>query len=305
MSIEIKQQKLHEIIMEHLIHFDFIDSCYVEAITCLIEVADTDETALFYLATLSIVDCLSLNVDSILARIEQMEALSAEAKKWEINPYEALKLIYLKTKGIKLANDDVLKKIEILKKAETDFIYEELPTVKETLNYLLTFLVNLFYGNQIEATKITKTILNRHPKIFKRRTSFSVYLLNLLAAANARTNPGKKTDQMEKILTDLFDDEMKRVNPTLYAQSLLLLLKAEQSKNKKDFTKALCYAEECMKIYQRNDLAINLLLTYDVFIAVYKAMENIDKVTEYYDLKLGLLDDKQAELPMFKSPPII
>lgn len=303
---EIREQQLHKLLMKQFIHFDFIDSYYKDAVKCLIEVADSPEIELYYHAILSIFDCLSLNQSKILKRLEKMEDLKCEAKNWDINPYEAIKLIYLRIKDVAITQNYTLQKIE-------DFKYgskingakeKELPDMKQVISYLLVFMVNLFYGSPLEATKIISAIVREHPKLMKTRKFFSIYLLNLMAQACARTNPSKKTDQMEKILTQLYADET-RVNPTLYAQSVFLSLKAEQSKNRKDYAAALQYAHECIKIYKRNDLAINELFTYNLIIGIYKELKDYEKVEEYSYHKLNLLDSKQVNVPVFKSTSFI
>lgn len=298
---EIKNQQLHALLMRSLIHFDFIDSCYKEAINCLIDVADNEEIALTYHTILAIFDCLSLNQEQLNYRLAKIEELGHEASKWDINPSEIIKLVLYKIKGIPVTDNEVFSKIEDFKSGKDITINElEFPNIKQVLGYLHIFVINLFYGDAIEATKIVKAILNKHPKLVKTRKLFSIYLLNLMAQASARTNPGKKTDQMENILTRLYADGSK-VNPTLYATSILLAFKAEQSKNKKDYQRALAYAEECVKIYKRNDLAVNEIFTYNLIINIYNEVNDFEKAEEYTYYKLNLLDQKGADSQLFRA----
>ena len=297
---EIKSQKLHALLIRNLIHFDFLDSFYKDAINCLIEVVDTESTSLFYNTILAILDCLSLDQERILERMEIMEGLVNARKSWTVDPYEIVKLIYLKIKGIALSHDETLQQIENFKNNEGILNHGDdvLPGTKETINYLLILMVNLFYGSPKEATKIISAIMTQYPKLKKTRKFFSIYLLNILAQANARINPGDKTDQMEEILTSVFADNEKS-NLTLYVQSILLSLKAEQSNNRKEYAMALKYAEECLAIYKRNNLAINALYTYKLIINIYKAMGNETKATEYLAHKNDLMTIKNVNLSIF------
>jgi len=296
----IKSQKLHALLIRNLIHFDFIDSCYKDAVQCLIEVVDSQNTSLFYHTILAILDCLSLDQDLILARMEAMEELQQARASWTVDPYEIVKLIYLKIKGIDLTQDKTLLQIEHFKNSPENLHQDDddLPNAKQIINYLLILMINLFYGSPKEATKIISAIMKQYPKLKKTRKFFSIYLLNLLAQANARINPSDKTNQMEQILTNIFSDE-SRENLTLYGQSILLSLKAEQSNNRKDYVMALKYAEECLAIYRRNHLAINELYTYKLIISIYTTLGNPDKISEFTQKKNALIAAKKVNLPMF------
>ena len=118
-----------------------------------------------------------------------------------------------------------------------------------------------------------------------------------MAQASARINPGKKTDQMENILVKLYDDG--RINQTLYAQSVLLSFKAEQSKNRKEYSLALQYAEECLLIYKRNEVALNELFIYNLIIDIYTQLGDKVKIEEYTYKKTYLLERKGITVPIF------
>ncbi len=294
---QIKTQQLHQLLISKLIHFDFIDSCYRDAINCLIEVVDSNENELFYHSILLIFDCFSLNIPHILDRLERMEELSKEATQWELNPYEVLRLIYLKIKGIQVNESEVFDFIESFKAKKHPVHPDMLPNIKQVINILHVLLTNIFYGSADEVPKIVRATFRSFPKLLKTRKLFSGYLLNLMAQASARINPGKKTDQMENILVKLYADG--RINQTLYAQSVLLSFKAEQSKNRKEYNLALQYAEECLLIYKRNELALNELVIYNLIIEIYTELGDKAKVEEYNYKKAYLLERKEITAPIF------
>ena len=141
-------------------------------------------------------------------------------------------------------------------------------------------------------------IVRRHPKLKNTRKFFSIYLLNLLAQANARTNPGHKADQMEQILASIFSTD-KGNTLTLYAQTIMISVKAEQSNNRGDYESALVYAEECLSIYLRNNLMINALYIYRLIISIYKSIGDKEKTEEYVMKKNVLMAARNVNLPQF------
>ena len=302
----INQQNLHNLLIKHLIHFDFVDSSYKDAVTSLINVADDGEIKLFYESILAIFDCMSLDQDKILYRLNQLKSLKSHSSAWEVNPYKVAKLIYLRLKGITLSEDEQILTIERFKN-DSNFELKEatdLPNSRQVLSYLMMFVLNLFYGNQFETKKIINTITRLHPKLLKSRKTFSLYLLNLLAQASARVQPDETTDKMENLLAKLYAVDNK-VSPTLYTQSVFLSLKAEQSRNRKDFDSALKYAKECLDIYERNDITVNQIFMYNLIINIYKELGEQDKVEEYSYRKISLLDSKNVDLGLFRSTSYI
>ncbi|MDQ7949227.1 MAG: hypothetical protein REI78_05235 [Pedobacter sp.] len=299
---EMSNQGLHALLIKKLIHFDFIDSCYKDAINCLIDIVDNEYNALFYHTILGIFDCLSLDQERINARLKQMEVLENARKTWTIDPYRIVALIQQKISGKAILDDPTLALIEEFKNHGSVLIKEnkDLPSTMKTINYLLILMVNLFYGTPKEVIKIVNAIVKAYPALKRTREFFSIYLLNILAQAHAKINPGAKTDQMEKLLTNLYADI--RNNYTSYTQSVILSIKAEQSKNRKDYETALKYAEESLAIYRRNEFAIHELYTYQFMIALYKLLKNQEKIDFYTKQKQQLLAKKKVDLPWLEEP---
>lgn len=290
---KLKENQIHETLLRHLIHFDFVDSCYKEAINSLILVVDSDQNLLFYHTILSIFDSLSLDLDLIHTRLVELEKLAEESEKCIIDPYEALKLVYAKIKGGPSKAHEILQKIEDFKDNPTLLMnnHKASPSAKQVLAFLLMTTVNLFYGSPKEGIKIIHSMVKLFPNIFLGKKPFAIYLLNLLAVAKSRTNPDEKTDQMERILTELYKNQ-SIVNPTLYAQTVFLSLKAQQSKNRKEYTNALQYAEECIKIYQRNKLLVHEITMYNLIISIYQEIDDKEKANDYIYKKLSILDER-------------
>lgn len=293
---EIRLQALHSLLIKKLIHFDFIDSCYKDAVNCLLTVVDHEPYALFYHTILAVFDCISLDQDRIQARMLAMEKLSNARKEWTIDPFVIIQLIDLKIKGIDVSNDPILVFIDEFKKGNFKAADANAsPDSKEIISFLLILLVNLFYGSPEGAIQIIESITTQYPKLKRTRTLFSIYLLHLLAQANARVNPGRKTDQMEDILNLIYADE-QRYNITAYVQSVFLSLKAEQRKNRKEYVQALRYAKEGLLIYKRNELTISELYNYKFIISIYQHLGNEEKAAEYTKQKEELMERKNVRL---------
>ncbi len=94
---------------------------------------------------------------------------------------------------------------------------------------------------------------------------------------------------MERVITEIYHRKKK---PTLYAQSLLLVLKAQQRKNKKDYQKAIELTKEALIIFKRNDLVMYELLMYNLLISIYSETLQHEEVNRYTYKKLTLLEDK-------------
>lgn len=292
---EIETQQFHQILIEHLIHFDFIDTSYNEAITCLIEVADCKQTVLIYQSTLAIFDCLSLNQEKIEYRLSQLKLLQKEGDQWIINPYEAIHLIHSKLWGHQIKENSVLKFIEEFKALANVYPINKLPNATDTISYFLMLSVNYLYGNQQETIKIIAAIFHKHQKLKKSKSPITIYMLNFLALACARINPGAQTNQLERILTNLLEKKAKYTSAS-YAKSLLLCLKAEQRKNEKDYEMAISYAEEFLKIHHTNELSVHELAAYKLLIEVYQLLNQKNKADEYVIKINNLLSKKNIPI---------
>jgi hypothetical protein len=299
---KIKQHNLHEMIMNHLIHFDFIDSFYKDALSSLILVADTNKNALIYHVILSIFDCLSLEQDRIKNRLKQMESLQDEAKKWEINPYQIIYLIYLKISGKANTENDILLKIDYFKSGEYLFGKNEdlLPNNKEMLIFILMMTTNVFYGNQKEAVRIIYAMITHYPKILSSEQPFSTYLFSILAHTKSKNLLDTKTSLIDKIHAKL-NHHQSIGNSTPYIQSIYLSSKAYQSKNQRDYATALIYAEKCVEIYKRNNLTTDEISMYNLMINIYHILDNEEKKNEYMHKKLTVLDQKKVSPALFNT----
>ncbi|MCX2575102.1 hypothetical protein [Pedobacter sandarakinus] len=289
---EIESQKFHQTLIKHLINFDFVDTSYNEAISCLIEVAESKRTKLIYQATLSLLNCISLDKNKIEVRLEQIEAIEEEGKNWLLNPCEALSLIYGKLWNAEVKSNRPLEIIENFKILANIVPTDLPPDATETLSYLFMLAINFLYGSQAETIKIVNAILYKHKRLSSTKNPIYLYLLSFSTLAHARINPGTHTDELELKLTHLVEDPSHFHAPS-YARSLLLCLNSEQCKNKLDYENAILYAEEFLKIHQANNLTVHELAAYNVLIASYEKLNDHAKAAEYRLVRSELLTQKE------------
>ncbi|MCD0486659.1 hypothetical protein LPB86_00345 [Pedobacter sp. MC2016-14] len=292
----IKEHRLHESIIKELTSFDLIDNCYKEAIAALLEIADTDESALVYQSILAIPDILSLNRDKILERIEQLAKYRTLSKDWIVDPFVAIEVIYQKITDTSITANEAASNIIHLKGLDLSPVIP-LKT-KDAISYILALAVNLFYGTQQKAVKIIETMGARHPQIFCGRSPFTVYMLNILGTALSRTQPGKKADQIERILCSILKNKTA-ATMTKYSETLFSIYKAEQSRNRQEYAKAVSYAEDVIDILKKYELNLNCLKVYNLIISIYTQANDVVKANEYKYERLCFLEDKGIPVQLF------
>lgn len=280
--------KLHDIIIKQLINFDFVDSCYKEAVTVLADVADTDENRMIYQSILAIFDIMSLDQEKLGIRLNKMSAMNVQD--WLINPYEAASLIYMKLSNKPAEAHQIEKDLGnqhypfLETKAALD--------TKQGISYMLILLLNAFYGNDEGSIKIIAAISKLHPRVFSKRSAFTIFMMNLYGFACSKINPGKKTDQIERILVEIHNNKA-RFKLTEYSESVLRMMQTNQLRRRGDYVQAYEYANECIQIFKRNDLNLNCIMMYDIIIEIFKDLKDPLKVNEYKYEKLCFMEERK------------
>lgn len=293
----LKEHKLHHTIIQELFNFDFVDSCYKEAIEVLAGVSDSNEHTLTYQSILAILDILSLDEAKINTRLDKLA--NHDASNWEINPYEVSLLVYSKITNKNTEKTQLIKDIENLK--YPFFKANATLDTKQGITYLLAIVLNIFYGSDEGTIKIINTITKSHPKAFSKRSAFTILMMNLAALSASRINPGKKTDQLERILIALHENKC-RFKITQYSESILKMTQAYQLRNKGEHILACQYCEECIQLFKRNDLNLNCILMYNLIISIYSELNYFAKVNEYKYERLCFMEEKNIPTNMFSLP---
>jgi len=290
------EDRFHETIIATLVTFDFIDSCYKEAVVALIEVARNEEHLLVYNSILAILDILRVDKAGMKNTIKNLRKLNHQ--EWMVSPLQALEIIYAKINSEKPVHLELLQKIEDFKKGENPFNIRSdfhLETM-HGLSYLLMLCVNLFTGDNSTGKQIIANMVKLHPKEFAKRNTFTTYIMMIYGIYNARVSPGKKADQLEKIVMHL---SSRGIHFTNYQETLSQMFQSQQAYNRKEYEMAIENAKECLLVYKRNELVLNAMLMYNLLITIYTDLKNYEMVNEYKYEKLCLLDDHQISKNIF------
>jgi hypothetical protein len=291
------EDKFHETIISNLMGFDFIDSCYKEAVVALIDIAKNESQLLTYYTLLGILDVIKLDKKGIAESIRKLNKL--DSSKWMINPAHFFEIIYAKINGTEPAHAYLLQKLEAFKQGKNPFDIQNdhRMDAREGMCYVMLLLINVIFGDARAGIQIIDSMVKLHPKDFRKKTEFSMYMLGLYGIYHSRLTPGRKTDQIERIMRYFADKESLHV--TKYLESMLLMLYAQQAYNKKQYTTAIDYAKDSLLLYRRNEVMLNSMFMYNILIRAYTELENYDLVNEYKYEMLELLDEQHISAQLF------
>ncbi|WP_316746766.1 hypothetical protein [Pedobacter gandavensis] len=282
------EHKLHDILIKQLINFDFVDSCYKEAVNVLAEVADSDENRAIYESILAIFDVLSMDQDNIAIRLTKIAAMDLAG--WPISPYEVCWLIYLKLSNRPDTSHPLIRDLENFKYPMTE--NRAVIDTRQGISYLLLLMLNKFYGPEEGTLKIIQRITKLHPRMFSRRSPFSIFMMTILGISNSKVNPGKKTDQLEHILARIHENK-SRFRLTEYSECMFRLMMANQLRLRGEFVKAYEYSNESLQIFKRNELNLNCIMAYDLMISIFQDLHDTVKVNEYKYERLCFMEERK------------
>ena len=286
---------LHQMMMGHIIHFDFIDSCYKEAVSSLLAVSRNKKYTLLYHVILSVYDCLELDIVPLQHRLAAMQTLRDEGKMWSIDPVPILECIYGTLTG-RPDCSSTIKAVEVYETGQQQM--DRLPTYEEMLSFLLMIIANVFHGHPNESTSLINAVTAYYPKMVSAGNVYPSYLSGMMAFIMARANMDGATASLSKHRSKIGCADLI-ANATPYIQAIHLSAKAYASKNSKDYKQAIVHVEECIKIFKRNKFALGEIMMYQLMIDIYKATTDEDKKTHYTHQKLQLIDQKKLDPSIF------
>ncbi|MNK00640.1 hypothetical protein D3C87_184290 [compost metagenome] len=296
----LENDELHHMMMENIIHFDFADSCYKEAICSLLSISKNEKYSYLYLVILSTFDCFSFYKEQLKTRLKAMEKLAHEGERWLVNPYGLLKCIYSTLAGEEYENEALLADIEAFKNGNKVIKKndDELPGYQEMLSFVLLRTYNTFHGNFKEATRMLDAMLDYYPKVTLSENVNSAYLFSMIAFLRSVPDSTHSPRLTEKLRIKIF--EINSIgNSTPYIQTVYLASRAFESKNDKDYKTAIQYAEKCIEIFKRNRLTLQEILIYNLLISLNEETGNQEKKDEYVHHKLTLIDKRNVHGSVF------
>jgi hypothetical protein len=296
-TILLQESNLHERMVAEMMHFDFVNPSYTEAIEVMSDISDSNEHTLIYQALLSIRDMLSLDEKKIIIRLQALSRL--DCTNWELNPYEVINLVHST-----ITNEQ--EEFPLLATQIERFQYPFLENnnkldTKQGVTYLMTIVLNLFYGSEEGTIRIISNLIKTYPKEFSTRSAFSILMTNLLALSFSRIRPGKKADQLENILVHIHAHN-DRFKISQYSASILKMTRAYQLRNKGEYLMACEYCDDCIHLFKRNRMNLNCILIYNLVISIYSDLNDIAKVNEYKYERLCFMDEHRISTRIFALP---
>ncbi|TZF82048.1 hypothetical protein FW774_15245 [Pedobacter sp. BS3] len=296
-------RQLHQAFINELVHFDFMDPCYKEAIYSLLSLTEHEDEAIIYHFILVIIATLECDKKQIETEFEYLSKVKPPQDSWLAYPLKALCLIYRKISDIPVSNRELTDSIKTLKEFSGLFTSRTTDNIapEQIITYVFITLVNIFYGDKASALNIIMAIREIHPQLFYKRSSFSIYMLTLLGIACARLNQNESAEKIAKTLTAIRTN-YEGYTFTNYAKAMLLILKAELNKNKENFTQSIQDALEGIKIFKENGIVLNQIILYYLLIDIYTMLGDNDKLAESrYQLQL-LAEEENISLDYLISP---
>lgn len=289
--------KFHDAVISKLINFDFIDSCYIEAVNALIGIASNGDHLITYYALIGIIETIKLDKEGIKEIIEKLGAL--HTSQWMIDPTQTFELIYARLTGQPDVHPGLLRKVEDFLSGNASFLLNENHRMetKEGISYVLILLLNVFTGNIASGKEIMEKIARLNPKEFRKKSNFAFYVMAIYGIYGARTVPGRKIDQIENIMNLVASSHSLHL--TKYLESILMMFQAQQAYNRKEYSVAIHLAKECLALFKRNEVVLNAIYVYNLLIKIYAELDNYSLMNEYKYEKLCLLDEQELSKHLF------
>ena len=277
----------HEIIIDELINFDFIDSCYKEAVTALVDIAQKDDHLLVYNSLLGLIEIFSMDKQRIIERADHMRKLKGE--NWMFNPVDALDIIYAKINSVPVTDSRLITQIADFKEGKNTFNIDPSSTLstQQGIAYLMMLFVDIFTGHH-NSIPLFDSMAKLQPKLFTHRTSFTLFIVNLYGYNLAFFNPGGRANQIERLMVHLINKRHTML--TKYIESITSMLQAQQSFNRKEYEIAIDHAKECLSLFKRNNMIFNAMVICDLLISIYIELRNEGLANEYRYERLCMLD---------------
>jgi len=293
----LEEDKFHETVISKLINFDFIDSCYTEAVHALIEITKNEEHLSIYHSLLGFLKVLRLDKEGIKDTIAILSPMNTTG--WKLNPLEVFQSISAKLDGKPLVSNGLLKKIEGFIDGTNTFTLRENHQIdmRNAISYIMMILVHSTVQDNVSVNQIIQQIIKLNPKEMLRKGEFAMSILTMGGLNLSKTAPGRKVDQMENILVALLNRPNSII--TKFQESILMMFQAQQAYNRKEYDLALHIAKECIELFKRNDVVLNAIAVYNLVIKIYSDMENYTLMNEFKFEKLCLLDEQQLSRQLF------
>ena len=282
---------LHDAIINELMSFNFLDSCYKEAVTALIQVSSNDGHKLIYTALLSFYDILSLDVNKISQTRNALHRLKPGS--WNINPEVVLEIVQTKVSSVSDAKDYLLME-RLEKNVNLGCGVSELD-IKDAIGAILTMQCSLLFNDSNKVINLFRMLSDKLKLVVGDNSGFGGLFSRFVALTDEIYGISDKT--LNQI--GLENMPLRNSRQTCFTESLQKLTVAFQLHDQGKYQQSLIQAYECMEIYKRHSLVMNCLITYELIIKNYKMLKDLIKQNELMYERLCFAEDNHVSAKLF------
>lgn len=287
---QLSYKSFHQEMMKALPYLDFIDPSYQKILIIFSEIADCEKTFVLYQSMLIISDCLSLDLEKLNSRKNQLASVRLTTSKMIVDPYEVIEIIINKLNGTEEKTYPLLNKIEAFKTDNTVFNFMFKEDFGSLISNLLLIVVFWFKSDPVQTIAIINKIIKCNNSIyFQKSKIYNIYLLYLITLETARTDfSHKKLDQLERIVINFHKKSgINRYN----IEVLYNVVLAMQSLRKNEYNLSITYAQKSYNEVNDHFLIARIFLD-QIFIEVYTILGDLEKAIEYKYSILSLMESK-------------
>lgn len=292
LPIPLQQVEVHQMICSHLAPLDFVDSRYLDTICALRGVSSHDQQTFFYLLTLSVYDCLSLNKCRLTKRIKEMEELDFTVTVFGLAPLALIRNISLLLSGKSATENELAEQITQFKHLKLVIPKEQVPNDLEMLVFVLMIIREHVINPKGVATLID-VMMAYYPQILVWNSAFSAYFLAIMDLSFNKGNQAVSENLSSKIKLKI--KLMKREqHATKFSESIYKLSKAYQSQKLANYEIAINFATHCLEIFARNHLRLLEVGVLELLSELHGTIGHTEKKNDYLYQKLKCLNQQEA-----------
>jgi hypothetical protein len=267
---------LHEAILEELLAFDFSDPCYKEAIESLFKVAVKDEHLLVYNSLLCLYDFLELNEAGLEGR--EKELTKYRTVEWDIDPKAIVSVVRQKLSKNYNKEQSLFDKLE--------GTISERPIIElsiiDAISAVLTLHCILLMNDTKNVPKLLERLLFKFNEVIQDGKAFAKLFNSMMTLASS-IHISKPT----------LINENSEPLPTQYIESINKLTRGYILFHSGNYNQSIELTTECLEIFKRHSLNLNCLITYDLIIQSFKAINDTVKQNEFMYERLCFVEDRK------------
>lgn len=284
---------LHEAILGELMSFDFLDSCYKEAITSFIQISTNDDHLLIYHSLLAVYDLIALDPNKISQTRKAIGKLKPGS--WNINPETILEIAYSK-----ITTTANVKDFTLLDRLEKNMLPADIVSelnVKDAIGAILTIHCALLLNEPVRIVELVVSLSNKFEPVLREDSQFTSLFLsiqNLVGQMFQISGREREETSLLKLAAGLQQQ-------TGYSESLSKLAQAFRFYQDGKHQQSISVANECLEVYKRHSLIMNCMITYELIIKNYKVIQDTIKQNELMYERLCFAEDRHLSAKLFNA----